>query len=125
MLNFDPIGRSDKTDTSAGSMHPVIFTLGNLSIAYRLKACGMRTFAMLPLVLTRTNENLTEDQRTVRDQIYQDAMAFALRSANESANGIWLVLPGDQEPTLCVLRRVQNFTLENIFKNVLENVKND
>jgi hypothetical protein len=42
-------------------MHPVIFTLGNLSIAYRLKACGMRSFAMLPEVRARANENLTED----------------------------------------------------------------
>ena len=106
-------------------MHPVIFTLGNLSIAYRLKACGMRSFAMLPSVRNRTNDNLTEGQKTVRDQIYQDAMALALRSANESANGIWFVLPGDQEPTLCVLRSVQSFTLEKIFKNVLDNIKND
>jgi hypothetical protein len=104
-------------------MHPVILTLGNLSFAYRLKACGMRSVAMLPSVRTRTNEYLTEGQRTVRDQIYQDSMALALQSANESANGIWLVLPGDHEPTLCVLRRVQSFTLENIFMNVLENNK--
>ncbi|KAJ1451406.1 hypothetical protein M885DRAFT_569994 [Pelagophyceae sp. CCMP2097] len=94
----------DKSGTSVGSLHPLVFTLGNLAPQSRLRDAGMRTLALLPVIDVRTGYKLSPAQRAVRDQVTMDALATALSSANASAGGLYLVLPGDDKPTLCELR---------------------
>jgi hypothetical protein len=95
---------ADKSGTSIGTLHPAVLTLGNLSLRSRFSDAGLRTFALLPTIDVRTGAKLNPAERALRDQVVMDALAIALSSANASADGVLLVLPGDTVPTLCELR---------------------
>lgn len=104
------IAWSDKSESASGTRHPLVISLANLSIESRLKNMGMRTLAMLPKIQIRKpkgerSERLSEDQHTCLSQIEQDSLALALTEAAEIAtHGAWFMLPGDTQPTLCVVR---------------------
>lgn len=79
------INHSDKADSSSGKLHPFRFELANLEKRYRQKGRGSRALSLLAIPKMRREEDLTEQQMTVKVQLRSTNFAQALIDAEKGS----------------------------------------
>ena len=79
------INHSDKADCSSGKLHPFRFELANLEKRYRNQGRGSRALSLLAIPKVRREEDLTEQQMTMKVQLRSSNFAQALVDAERGS----------------------------------------